>query len=272
MKISLSALLCLLLSAASLANEQCKTLTAGCGYGWFPVAFVTSQDRTQSSGIVVEALRKAAQEQGIEIQFNCQMPWKRALRYMDEGSIDIIAGHYLTEQRQQKWLISKALFNEEIAAFAHKDTVADLPNIESLNPRTGVVPAGASYGSDIDARIAQQLTVVEFKDKFNMIGGVVKKRFDYAILAKLDGEYYLKRLGIDFLVKKADFSLGKNSVHFGFSKRSPCKHLFKQFDQRVQAYFKAGYFDDFAQTAANNYQGVTPDQMQWFKELMAHDE
>lgn len=127
------------------------------------------------------------------------------------------------------------LFEDDVGIFYLHSLGGEIYSIKDLYTLTGVVPAGASYGDELDEIIANNLKTAQFKDNFAMLGAIVKKRFDFAILARLDGQAHLSRMGMEEQILMSPFSLATNSVHLSFSRKSPCAEKFQQFNLSVKS-------------------------------------
>lgn len=66
-----------------------------------------------------------------------------------------------------------------------------------------------------------------------MLEAILERNYDYAIMAKLDGEAHIARMGVNSEILMADFSLSRNTVHFSFSRKSPCSQLFHNFNSAI---------------------------------------
>ena len=211
----------------------CDRITVSASHNWFPVALDLSEDRSGSSGIAIEILRQIAIELSVSLDYQTHLPWKRALKYMDEGKVDVLTGHYNNSQRELNWLVSDPLIYDDIRAFIHVEHSNEIKQKADLYDLFGLYPAGASYGDVLDDFISNKVNASAFKNNSAMIGALIKKRFDFAIIAKSDGEALVAKLGVQELVKMSDFSLGTNSIHFSFSKKSPCRALFEKFNALI---------------------------------------
>ncbi|WP_143452297.1 substrate-binding periplasmic protein [Lacimicrobium alkaliphilum] len=235
------------------ARQTCEQLKAVVSENWFPVSFAVPSDTSRISGIAVELLLQTARELSVELSFVRPLPWKRAQLWLEMGKVDLIIGHYSNQYREQNWLMSKALFTNDIRIFypvKYQGIITRLADIEGLK---GVVPAGASYGDRLDRKIRRLATTQEFKDNFAMLGAVLQGKFDFAVSALHDGQAHLARMGIQDQLTVSPFSLGANTVHFSFSERSPCQHLFSQFDKVANELATRQHIDELQQQSERLY-------------------
>ena len=55
-------------------------------------------------------------------------------------------------------------------------------------------------------------------------------------MERLDGLAHIFRLGLQERIAISEFSLSELTVHFSFSKQSPCAHLYTAFNDSVKNY------------------------------------
>ncbi len=254
-------LLFLIFHVSSVANE-CKVINAACSDVWYPVSFIVPSNQNRATGVAVEIARAAAKELQLNIKFDCNLPWKRANAYMNSGKVDMLVGHYLNLEREQNWEVSDALFIDDIRA-VYLDKMLEIKNIDDLKGLTGVKPRGASFGTVIDEHSSGKILgfkVNEVTDMQAMFGQLLTGRVDYILSDKKNIQRYLE---IFDLVNKFKFSdsLMLNSVHFSFSKLSPCAQYLEQFNTLIEGYRISGLVDILFEQARHDF---TTDQKSVF--------
>lgn len=248
---------CILLVIGLFTNavsaNDCRTINAIASYDWFPVAFQSPKDRTINKGIAIEVVQEIAKDLDIKLTVDTTIPWSRGIMYMNTGKVDMLIGHYNSQERTRNWLISQPLFEEDIRAFFHVDNEHKVTSPEDLYLLLGVYPRGASYGDEIDFIIKNKMKAHEYSDGLSMLGAIIKKRYDFAISAKMDIDSVVSKLGIGNMIMSSNFSLGKNNVHFAFARKSPCAHMFNAFNQKVPDYVTPELTKIRMERATNDY-------------------
>jgi len=247
-------LLFLTMHVSSFANE-CKVIKAVCSPNWYPVSFLSS--RNEVKGVAIEVTRALAKELQLNIEYNCNLPWARANLYMNLSKVDMLVGHYLNLERKQNWIVSNTLFFDDIRA-VYLDSKIKINNVDDLKELVGVKPRGASFGSVIDAQISEKtlgFKVHEVANKDAMIRQLLSGRVDYILSDKDDILQDLKMLD---LVDKLKFSdpLALVSVHFSFSKFSPCAKYVARFNALIEDYRASGFIDELFEQTKNDYQDI----------------
>lgn len=244
-------LLFLTMHVSSFANE-CKVIKAVCSPNWYPVSFLSSKN--EAKGVAIEVTRALAKELQLNIEYNCNLPWARANLYMDLSKVDMLVGHYSNLERKQNWVISNALFFDDIRA-VYLDSTIKINNVDDLKELVGVKPRGASFGSAIDEQISEKTVgfkVHEVANKNAMISQLLRGRVDYILTDKDDILQDVKMLD---LADELNFSesLALVSVHFSFSKLSPCTKYLAQFNALIEDYRTSGFIDELFEQAKNDY-------------------
>ncbi|TWX53362.1 substrate-binding periplasmic protein [Colwellia hornerae] len=238
---------------SSSANE-CKVINAACSSTWYPVSFLLSENQNRASGVAVEIVRAANKKLNVDIIFNCQLPWKRAISYLDSGKIDMLVGHYLNPKREQNWQVSDGLFVDDIRA-VYLDKRLEVEKISDLKGLVGVKPSGASYGAVIDEYTSGEISgykIGELKNNSAMIGQLLAGRVDYVLSEKRNIQGYAEMLGLVDVIKLSD-SLSLNSVHFSFAKTSPCAKYSDKFNILIKHYQASGLVNTLFEQARDDF-------------------
>lgn len=257
MAIYLLVLFILLISFNARSQQQCTEITAAFGEDWFPVAFLAPESSDQLRGLAINILEKLAEEHDVTIKVQNPVPWKRAIRWLDNNQVDILGGHYWSKSRDNRWLVSKPMFYNDIRAFYLSYSEVNIDSLDSLSKYMGAYPAGASFGDTVDQFLQNNENSLSFKNNSSIISALLKKRVDYIVMAKEDGMAHLKKLQLTERVLMSDFSLAELTVHFSFSKSSSCKHLFQLFNNSLEKYTSTTQLERFINEATRQYFNLT---------------
>ncbi|WDE02096.1 substrate-binding periplasmic protein [Thalassomonas actiniarum] len=245
----------LALPAVSLANaKECDLVHVGCSNSWYPVSFLLPTDKDKATGIAVEATRMAAKQLGLSIKFNCIMPWARVVSAMDTGEIDMLAGHYFTEERDKNWLVGNAITSDDVRAVYRRKELS-IHTVTDLKYLHGAKVRGAKNGDFIDKYTSGDLPdypISEIVDYDQLLDLVLKGRVDYVLRSKRDALEYIKMYGLEDTLFLSE-SLTMNPVHISFSKKSACAHLLGKFNQLFEQYKKTGIVEKLSINAIQAY-------------------
>lgn len=225
----------ILMSSNSYSAHECKELKVAFAENWFPVSFIETGQQGQIRGLAKDIISSLAEEHQVKLTAVNPISWSKANEAMNNGTIDVLAGHFWSTTRNDKWHISKPLFNSDIRVFYIEDKVK-LENKMDLAGLIGMQPAGSSYGDELDSFINNQLSVSQMRNNTTMVLSLIKQQADYAIMERLDGLAHIFRLGLQERIAISEFSLSELTVHFSFSKQSPCAHLYTAFNDSVENY------------------------------------
>lgn len=217
------------------AVPECNQLKVAFAENWFPVSFVETGEKGKVRGVAKDIISNIAQEHKIDLLAVNPISWNKANEDMNTGEIDVLAGHFWSKMRNDRWFISKPLFNSDIRIFYIKRDIS-LSNKMDLIGLNGMQPSGASYGDELDQFINQKLSVTQMRNNTTMVLSLIKQQADFAIMERLDGLAHIFRLGLQDKIAISDFSLSELTVHFSFSKQSPCAHLYSKFNDSVESY------------------------------------
>lgn len=242
----------ILMSTSSYSANECKNLKVAFAENWFPVSFIETGQQGQIRGVAKDIISSLAEEHQVKLTQVNPISWRKANVAMNEGDIDVLAGHFWSNIRNEKWHISKPLFNSDIRVFYIENKVK-LLNKMDLVGLNGMQPAAASYGDELDSFINDTLSVSAMRNNTTMILSLIKQQADYAIMERLDGLAHIFRLGLQQKIAISDFSLSELTVHFSFAKQSPCAHLFTAFNDSVEKYISEQQIKIMTNKASSYY-------------------
>jgi polar amino acid transport system substrate-binding protein len=168
------------------------------------------------------------------------MPWKRALRYADNGKIGI-AGIYKNEDRLRRYDYSNEIFEEKLAIFIHKEMNLNYKAIGDLKGRTIGVIRGWSYGDEFDHYRRQNLFIVDEaqSDEANF-HKLLKKRIDCAIAIEESGQGILANEIFSSHIVQLHPYVATNATFLIFPKSARQTPLLSQFNLALSA-LRANY-------------------------------
>lgn len=199
---------------------HCAKLSVGGADGWEPVTYVNDEGRHMGLGI--DILREYASKNGFRIELMLDIPWTRSLQMLENGELDVIAGAYFTQERNEIFKYSLPFTHDDIVVFQHKDKRFDVTSIHDLLGHRGARPQGGSYGDYVDTYAQNNLDMI-FSPTGNQIFEVLKtERVDYVLLGLYDGLTNIYRDKLEDVIIPINPPLLRNEVYFMFSRQSPC--------------------------------------------------
>ncbi len=216
--------------------ETCTQVKLNGSGVWYPVSM---RQKTQDvlGGVFPELAGDIFQTLDTPVEIGPDMPWNRLLTLLESGSYDVLAGAYFTKPRQEKFGVSQAVMTEEVGVFIRKG-LSDRPKtLEDLVGLRGVVPFGASFGEDFDNFAADKLTIdrqpVDEPNTYMRL--LMEDKADYLVIARQDGAMMISEADAGDHVVELPWPAAVNTLHFLFSKATPCIALLERFNAVLEA-------------------------------------
>lgn len=229
------------LSSLMLISTASFACTLKLAYQEWPPFVILDPNGGDPTGLDIESAKLLAKEAGCELEMK-EVPWKRSLENLKQGSIDIITGASWTEERAQYAHYSNAYRNETLAVFVQKDKVgtykaSSLENFLQIPDITFGIQRGAAYGSQFEAlSIRPEFTkkLRKATDDEQNIKKLANGRID-SMLASLESTYLtLKDLGLEGKVADLkDMRYSNGEIFLLFSKKSVSPDTVETFNKAL---------------------------------------
>ena len=221
-----------------LAAAQCDTLVYATNpayppYGW-------SEDHHSYRGASIDLL-PLLMPAHVKLQA-VVYPWKRAQQMAQEGRIDLLLSLRKTPEREAYLLFSHhPIFANPIAIFRLKGKQESVADWQTLVGLRGGVSRGDTFGSKFDLFLQKNLTVETADTMQENFEKLRRGRIDYFVSGQYAGNYYLHQHGIDGEIEALSPPVTNESIHIGFSRRSPCQELEPYVSARLEELEQSGY-------------------------------
>ena len=212
------------------ASPLCKVNGAS---NWYPVIYW--QDGQTPRGIGVDLLQRFAQQHKVSLVFGHPQHWVRTEHQLSTGDLDVIAGAYFNERRNNAFVYSDAFHTETISIFVPKNKTFEFQQWRDLQGLIGLRPASGSYGEAFDNFASQHLDIQQNADMVTGMRMLLADRADYIVLAKDHGEHLIKTLKLANKVTSLPHPVTQNKVYFMFHKNSPCLELLPKLNHSIKS-------------------------------------
>lgn len=217
--------------AFTVAAYECPKLKVAGPDQWSPNSYFDSQSK-QHEGLGYALLQTISEKQHIAYQILTNLPWKRVLKYSQEGKIDLIVAIYQSAERERFIEFSAPYFTNDIKIYVRKGREFSFNSLPDLLGKKGLFPAGASYGDDFD-NFAIQLDL-EGKTKIDeLFLYLTRNTADYAIQEYNRVQRYIQDHQLQHDIVALPKSLLEAPVRMGFSLASDCAGLLTKFKQEL---------------------------------------
>ncbi|UDL06263.1 transporter substrate-binding domain-containing protein [Marinobacter sp. CA1] len=210
-------------------------------------------------GAVPAVLEDLFAELGIRVQVRHVGPWSRTLESARTGRIDLVAGAFLTDERQQYLdYVLPSLAPIPTVVWMPRGEVFDYRRWSDLKGRTGATLFGNSFGQAFDAYAEANLRIEGVRSIEQAFKMALMGRVDYVLYEALQGKVKLASKGELEDFQPSGLFVSVENLYIAFSKRSRCNtpELREAFADALVRMRGEGrvqeYIADFTQRYINN--------------------
>lgn len=225
--------------------DTCSEVNLNGSGVWYPVSMREGAAGTLN-GVFPDLGREILTTLNVTVTDGPDLPWKRAFVLLENGQIDVLAGAYRTREREEKYAISRPVMEEEVGVFVRKSLAHRPQSLDDLVGLRGVAPFGASYGQEFEDFAAQRLTIDRqpYDDFRTYMRLLMEDKADYLVIARQDGVKMIGETGAQDLVEAMPWPASVNTLHFLFSRASPCVALLQPFNEALEKRIHDGVLQD----------------------------
>ncbi|CAN2039576.1 polar amino acid transport system substrate-binding protein [Candidatus Magnetomoraceae bacterium gMMP-15] len=174
----------------------------------------TMSENGQVSGLDIEIVRKLCNHLGLEAEFQL-LPWKRALKYAENGKTDaILAPRYTKERAEFLYYTSESINIEKTVLISLKGSGIKITGLDDLKGRVVGVVRGYTHNSEFDNYPG--IKKEECDDDVQLIKMLVRGRIPFAVSCDEGAVKYLcKQINVEVEVL---YVLNESSSYIGFSR------------------------------------------------------
>jgi len=217
--------------AFSVGAYECPKLKVAGPDQWSPNSYFDSQSK-QHEGLGYALLQTISEKQHIPYQILTNLPWKRVLKYSQEGKIDLIVAIYQSAERESFIEFSAPYFTNDIKIYVRKGREFTFNSLPDLLGKKGLFPAGASYGDEFD-NFATQLDLEGKTEIDELFLYLTRNTADYAIQEYNRAQVYIQDNQLQHDIVALPKSLVEAPVRMGFSLAGDCTGLLTKFKQEL---------------------------------------
>ena len=204
--------------------EQCPAVITVTGNAEYPP--LTWRDRAHPeriTGFAIELLELAFKDLGMRVEAVYVGPWARAQGEVRRGAVDMLAGAYITDERQVYMdYVTPPFILDPTVVFVKKGDRFAFETWDDLVGLKGGAPIGNSYGDAFDRYAASKLDIERVPLLGQAFDKLISGRNRYVVYGLYPGlaeaEVTGRRDQLDYLPK----SIISEGLYFTISKKSPC--------------------------------------------------
>lgn len=205
------------------SSVACDKLRVSGSIGWNPL-IMKNKESQKMEGVAYDLIKLIGDELNVPIDF-IELPWKRSLKLLETGELDVILGLYWNQTRSEKYLYTSSFLTNEIRAFVLKESTFPFNQLNDLVGRAGDAPFGASFGDDFDNFAQDHLMLQRVQSNEQSIVRLFKKRSEFFISDYLDALWSIRNFGALHQIVALPKVIATNEVYFAVTRKSPCTSM-----------------------------------------------
>jgi polar amino acid transport system substrate-binding protein len=226
------------LSATACAQQECQHLTATGNPEYPPYLWRDPQNPRHLIGANADLLKQAAKALGLEVDVLYVGPWSRAQEEVASGRIDMMAGYFRTQAREQLMdFISPAfLYNASVVWVRQGEGLhySDWADLQGLRGGTLV---NNSHGQAFDDYARAHLSLEAVPSATQAFEKLLRKRSDYVIFEHYPGLALARTLGKAQQLQVLEPPISSEGLYMALSRKSACNmpQLREQLARQIEA-------------------------------------
>ncbi|AVH38472.1 amino acid ABC transporter substrate-binding protein [Pseudomonas monteilii] len=214
---------CLLLPLAAVAEEPCRRLTATGNPEYPPYLWRDPQNPQQLIGANADLLKYLGKQLGLEIEVIYGGPWPRAQEEVRTGRIDLMAGYFMTQARQQQMdFITPPFLHTPSVVWVRQDHAFAYHQWADLKGRKGGTLVNNSHGQQFDDFARANLILEAVPSARQAFEKLMHKRSDYVVYEQYPGMALARTLGIASTVQVLEPPISSEGLYLALSHDSSC--------------------------------------------------
>lgn len=232
----------LLMGVALVAPAQAQQLVKISGHpDWPPFSW---QSGDKMVGIGAELAEIVCKDLGLTAQVAPAGNWKRVQSDAADGTLDMIAGIYVTDERKGYLDYPPTPFTDDLnVVWVVKSRAFPFNSWNDLIGKRGTAMLGDSYGEKFDQFMKDKLTVDRVSTPDLNFKKLVAGRADFYPFSLYGGQIQAKQLGFDDKVESLPNPLSKEGAYLAISKKSPIVKYLPQIDADIKKRVADGTVD-----------------------------
>ncbi|MBC3411711.1 transporter substrate-binding domain-containing protein [Pseudomonas sp. SWRI51] len=211
------------LPAVASAQPACQQLTATGNPEYPPYLWRDPRDPRHLIGANADLLRHAADELGLVVDVVYAGPWSRAQEEVASGRIDMMAGYFRTQAREQlmDFISPPFLFNSSVVWVREGEALrySDWADLQGLRGGTLV---NNSHGEAFDDYARQHLNLEAVPTATQAFEKLLLKRNDYVVFERYPGMALARQLGKEKLLQVVEPPVSSEGMYLALSRKSAC--------------------------------------------------
>ena len=219
----LLAMVGLLALYAHAQSSQCSVLVASGNPEYPPFLWRDPAQPERLVGASAELLEQLGKSMGVSIRVRYTGSWARAQEEARLGRVDLLAGAFLTPEREAIMdYIRPAFLSTDNVVWVHKGEGFPYARWEDLRGHKGGTLVNNSFGAAFDDFAEQQLTLEEVPIVAQAFQKLALGRTDYVLYERFPGLATAARLGLQQRLQPLEPPISSEGLYLTLAHASPC--------------------------------------------------
>ncbi|MGH8415822.1 MAG: substrate-binding periplasmic protein [Pseudomonas sp.] len=215
----------LVIPSVALSENACVHLTATGNAEYPPYLWRDPHNPNRLIGANADLIKHLGTLLGLQIEVIYAGPWSRAQEQVRSGRIDMLAGYFLTTDRERTLNFVKPpfLFTSSMI-WVRKSETFQYREWSDLIGRNGGTLVGNSYGQAFDDYAKANLSLEAVPTASQAFQKLTLKRNDFVIFEQFPGMALTKKLGVEAAVEALEPPISSEGLYLALSPNSLCIH------------------------------------------------
>ena len=208
---------CILYSALSFADGESKKIVL-CGHPDYPP--VSWAEGGTITGLAPEVVKRVFRRFDYEIDAKVVGNWKRCLRELELGRVDVAVA-YRTVEREQLFDFSREpVIDDPMAIFVNRERPFLFTDWDDLLGKTAGLMLGDSMGNEFDQFMKEGLSVERVSEGVQNFNKLAREHIDFIPYGLRTGNLLVQRFGLEDRVMPLPTLVTTNQYYLAISKQS----------------------------------------------------
>ncbi|MBV7271341.1 transporter substrate-binding domain-containing protein [Clostridium sp. PL3] len=243
-------------AASNYEKKEDRTIIIGDDKNYPPYSFI--DENGNPSGFDIELAKAAAEAMGFKVKFKLGV-WSDVRNELENGQIDAISGMFYSKEREKNYSFTAKYTKTNADVFTRKDK--SVKDISELKGRTVVVETDEISGEYLKNENLD-IKFIEVDSSEEALKLVAAKKYDYAVVSTLLGNYYIKK---DKFSNLKGNGLAINSDDYCFAVKKGNDDLLFTLNGGLQILKATGKYDEIY----NKWLGIYEEKT-FYQQLIEH--
>ena len=211
------------------------------------------QEGDKIVGAAIEILQRVFAELDLEVDARYVGPWKRTLYSLEKGSIDVMCGLYITEERKKFAVFTEPYIEDQASVFVWKGREFKFETWDDLKGKVFGELLGASRGKKFDDWRKKYATVEYVNEHELNFKKLERKRIDCFVMSRYHGLLAIKKFGYEGKIVPLEHPVFTKNIQYAMYKKSQYVKYLPQINEHIKKLREDGTIEKIIQKNLDYY-------------------